>query len=165
MIIVKADQLADQRRANHKGHRSPQTHAPVVHRYLFLPGVRKGIRQRNQRREEEVKADHHHHQPGKLLADPEACKEHQREQRKNAHGFNQQRGIADARRNQQAAEESRHQACAQQYADGFRSQADTFEPHAPERQKDTVAKKVGKIAERQPARGMQTHESLPFWRR
>jgi hypothetical protein len=37
--------------------------------------------------------------------------------------------------------ETRHQPGAQQNADGLRRQADSLEPDAPERQKNTVAKK------------------------
>ena len=95
------------------------------------------------------------------MADPEAGNKDQRQQSKNTHGLDQQGGIADARGNQQAAEETRYQPGPQQDTDGLRSQADTLEPDAPEGQKNTVAKEIGEITERQPARGMQDHESLP----
>ena len=98
------------------------------------------------------------------MAYPEAGDKDQGEQRENAYSLDQQRGIADARGNQQAAKKTRHQSGPQQNADGLWSQADSLEPDAPEWQKNTVAKEIGEIAERQPARGMQDHESLPKWR-
>ena len=146
------NQLAGQRRANHKRQRSPQPHPAVIHGDLFLPGGRQGVGERHQRREKQVKPGNHQHQPGPAFTKAEPHRKGQRQQGQQAQCADQMRGLFHPRRNQQAAQKARHQAGAQQNTDGVRREAFAFEPHAPERQENAIRKKVGEITEREPTR-------------
>jgi hypothetical protein len=91
--------------------------------------------------EKKVKADDDHHQPGDLVAHPKCKRKEQRQQRQNAQRRDESGRVADPRRNQQTAKKARHQSGAEQHTDGFRRQAKSGKPDAPERQEDAVAKK------------------------
>jgi hypothetical protein len=90
--------------------------------------------------EKKVKADDDHHQPGDLVAHPKCKRKEQRQQRRNAQRRDESGRVADPRRNQQTAESATWSG-AEQHTDGFRRQAKSGKPDAPERQEDAVAKK------------------------